>query len=112
MHIYEIPIHTVLGLTNFYKREGLPDFGEKDGDKGNIEILKKLINSGANPNIQDKIGFTPLHHCSHRNQIEYLLSVGANPDIKNKYGNTARESQEALKSIQPFNIPSPFDDIN
>jgi hypothetical protein len=78
-----------------------------DDDEGNIEILKALIDNGANPNIQDKGGRTPLHHSRNKNEIEYLLSVGADPTIKDKSGFTAKESYEAYSSLAPIKIPNP-----
>ena len=77
----------------------------------NTQILTELLNRGANPNVQTSHGFTPLHFCNSKKEVELLLSVGANPELKNKWGTTARESADGLKAIQPFNIPSPFDDI-
>ena len=38
-----------------------------------------LLQNGANPNIQDSIGFTPLHHAAkegHIDMIKILLSNG------------------------------------
>lgn len=55
----------------------------------NFVIL--LLNAGANPNIQDAKGNTPLHlvHLTALNSLDivrYLLSYGANPEIKNHNG--------------------------
>ena len=93
------PLHQELMNGNYFH------FGE------NTQILTELLNRGANPNVQTSHGFTPLHYCNSKKEVELLLSVGANPELKNKWGTTARESADGLKAIQPFNIPSPFDDI-
>jgi len=111
--IHEYPILQALRLPPYVDiiNKGFTDFDEPDKDKENIQILKRLINNGANPNVQDeKNGSTPLHYAN-KTQVEYLLSVGANPYIEDKHGFTAIESQEILQSIQPFDIPSPFDGV-
>ena len=67
---------------------------------GDLTIIKTLINSGANPNIVDSMGLTPLHivvkqeHGYERQYsqwnkcIEFLLSVGVNVNISDITGNT------------------------
>lgn len=54
-----------------------------------LDVAKKLIDYGADPNIQDDKGNTPLHlaYLRHDNEeIALLLAHGANSDIKNKEG--------------------------
>jgi len=58
-------------------------------DFTNFEITKKLIEHGANLNLQNEQGNTPLHLAYARRDIAialYLYEHGANPDIKNKQG--------------------------
>ncbi|KJV72265.1 ankyrin repeat domain-containing protein [Orientia tsutsugamushi] len=60
--------------------------------KCNIDIVKLLLNSGSNPNIQDKWLNTPLHHAAfHCNMdiIKLLLNSGSNPNIQDKWLNTS-----------------------
>lgn len=72
-----------------------------DGDKrtaiiwssffGQIEILKWLINKGANVNHQDKIGYSSLHFCGQEQNIEVakiLLENGADPNILDEHDNS------------------------
>jgi len=53
------------------------------------EMLELLIAYGADPNIQDKLGNTPLHYASalgYVHSILRLLQVGADCRIQNKDG--------------------------
>ncbi len=58
-----------------------------------LKGMKLLIDRGANINVQDKYGRTPLHlACEnvnserHHECIEYLLQHGANPSIQDDFG--------------------------
>ena len=60
-----------------------------------LKGMKLLIDRGANINVQDKYGRTPLHlACEnvdserHHECIEYLLQHGANPSIQDDFGRT------------------------
>ncbi|CAG8684548.1 2587_t:CDS:2, partial [Racocetra fulgida] len=51
---------------------------------GRLDMVKALINGGADVNIQDNAGLTPLHEAvsAHNYDIvKYLLEAGANPNI-------------------------------
>ena len=57
----------------------------------NILLLKKLLLSGANPNIPNSLGQTPLHLCVNNNKYnEFLLLLKYNADcnIQNNRGDT------------------------
>ena len=57
----------------------------------NILLLKKLLLSGANPNIPNNLGQTPLHLCVNNNKYnEFLLLLKYNADcnIQNNRGDT------------------------
>ncbi|XP_044005941.1 putative ankyrin repeat protein RF_0381 [Aphidius gifuensis] len=66
---------------------------------GDIEMIKLLLEKGANVNCQDKSGMTPLIHYATINTeydkkddtriIELLLKFGANIDYTDQLGNTA-----------------------
>jgi hypothetical protein len=46
-----------------------------------------LLRNGANPNVRDHIGRTPLHYTSHAMAQHYLLQAGANPKLADEDGN-------------------------
>jgi len=55
------------------------------------EVKRLVVDCGANPNIQDKDGYTPLHYAAwkgHLKVVELLLEHGANPNIQDKDGYT------------------------
>jgi Ankyrin repeats (3 copies)/Ankyrin repeat len=66
---------------------------------GSCEIVRVLLDRGADPNAEDAIGFTPLMQAAMRRDleaIELLLAAGANPLArvrpgKGKTGKNARE---------------------
>jgi ankyrin repeat protein len=60
----------------------------------NIEILKYLLEAGADPNVQDKSGWAPIHLASQFGFIEHvkiLVESGANPSLKNYDGATSTD---------------------
>jgi len=58
---------------------------------GNLEIVKYLVDLGANMDICDKYGFSPLHITIHNHAINwlpianYLLDKGANPNGRQRF---------------------------
>lgn len=59
--------------------------------QGDISIVESLLRKGADPNLADSEGRTPLHHTSNRvNErcVEVLLESGAVPGPKNRRGGT------------------------
>ena len=58
-----------------------------------MKILIKLISLGADVNVHDVAGLTPLHHCVTRfgNEVtfkmaEQLIRAGAKVNAKNRFG--------------------------
>lgn len=51
--------------------------------KSQVEIVQQLLEKGANPNLKDKNGNTPLHWCGHVDVLQLLISHGAN--INDRY---------------------------
>ncbi|MBL4588131.1 ankyrin repeat domain-containing protein [Candidatus Babeliales bacterium] len=59
-------------------------------EKGNIGEANALLAKGANPNLQNKDGNTPLHLATvkgYNKVLSTLFENGANPNMQNKYGN-------------------------
>ena len=59
----------------------------------NLEDLQTLLDNGANPNVRDHVGRTPLHlvaftHWGTLEMIIALLEAGADPTIKDDRGRT------------------------
>ncbi len=76
------PLHWALGGHNF-----------KDGSPS---VLRLMLEQGADINLQNQIGRTPLHHASVNGMLEFvrlLLEHGADVEVKDSAGKTA--SQEA-----------------
>ncbi len=58
-----------------------------EGKKMATQLTKALLDAGANPNIQQRNGETPLHSVAEENYpviARLLLDAGANPDIKER----------------------------
>ena len=62
-------------------------------DDDNVEIIKLLLQNGADPNTQNHTGETTLIVATRNNNypetIDLLLQAGANPHIQDNNGNTA-----------------------
>lgn len=57
----------------------------------NIGLLKWLVVQGANPDHQDRIGFSALHFAGQNRRVEvarFLLEKGANPNLQDNHGNS------------------------
>jgi len=59
-------------------------------ERGYLRVVKLLLEHGADPNIQNKDGMTPLHFATERGSpevVKLLLEHGADPNIQeNKFG--------------------------
>eukprot|EP01035_Chromulina_nebulosa_P021116 gene21116-27362_t len=61
-------------------------------NKGNIDVVKKLLQYGGKPDLVDKDGITAIMYASfhgHSGAVEVLLNHGADASVKNKAGKTA-----------------------
>jgi uncharacterized protein len=57
----------------------------------NLDLLKWLLENGADINHQDKVGYSALHFAGQEKNLEtakLLLAKGANLEITDKHGNT------------------------
>jgi ankyrin repeat protein len=58
----------------------------------NLEIIKAVLEAGADPNAQQQAGFRPMHEAgtnANRALAELLLSHGADPSLPNDEGKSA-----------------------
>ncbi len=82
-----------------------PDFATKDSNQtplnnavlyGNFEMVELLLRSaGANPNIANKLGFTPLNNAVVKDKADLvglLIEYGADKNIKNSKGVSALDN--------------------
>ena len=75
---------------------GAPRGGDEEvteaGDRNDpVDVIKVLVEKGANVNAANDAGMTPMHYAVQRGAdriIEFLASKGARFDIKNKQGRT------------------------
>ena len=75
---------------------GAPRGGDEEvteaGDRNDpVEVMKILVEKGADVNAANELGMTPAHYAVQRGServIEYLASKGARFDTKNKQGRT------------------------
>lgn len=61
---------------------------------GGVKMAALLIDSGADPKVQDDLGVTPLYTAAVRKKarmVEFLISRGADPKAKNHKGLTVAE---------------------
>jgi ankyrin repeat protein len=59
--------------------------------EGKADIVRLLLEGGADPNAQDQDNWTPLHFAAQSYDAlvaSILLEFGATLDVRNKYGNT------------------------
>ena len=93
--------HVIIGARTIYSDQA--SFREIQGiarktlnvKKDHIKVLKKLISLGAEVNVHDIAGYTPLHHCVSafgnevtRQMAEILLKAGAKVNAQNRFGAT------------------------
>jgi ankyrin repeat protein len=58
---------------------------------GRVEIVRMLIDAGADVNLQDTDGWAPLHWAAMRGQVEIarmLIGAGADKDVQDKWDQT------------------------
>jgi ankyrin repeat protein len=77
-------------------------------DFGAQETLDVLLDKGADPNIQDDDGITPLHYAAtlpDSSAVSKLLSAGANPNILDQKGRSPLHFLATFSKVdQPFEV--------
>lgn len=59
---------------------------------GQSDLLKVLLDAGADANVRDADGMTPLHRgAANRDAVDLLLAAGADPSVTSKNGVSAQE---------------------
>jgi len=74
---------------------------------GHLEVVKLLLNKGADVNIQDDLGVTPLHHACYKGHIvivQVLLDFGASCNITSNYSETSLHKACKLGYIEIIEI--------
>lgn len=72
-----------------YAADGGP--GSKSRAKRQVQMIKLLLDSGADIHARDKNGATPLHRAVRNrcaNAVKFLLDAGADATLRNKPGST------------------------
>lgn len=76
---------------------------------GKAELVKKLLDAGAEVDLGDIEGYTPLHMAAgylHTSTIYALIGGGADPEQADRQGRSPLELVESLRSALPVNDPS------
>lgn len=56
--------------------------------RGNLRAVQLLVRAGFNINDRGNMGYTPLQYARTQEVVDFLLQNGADPNIKNEFGQT------------------------
>ena len=87
--VFESPIKMILDLQvelKGWERKAALHLAAESGKEGKTDLLLKY---GADPNVRDNFGQTPLHLAGRTSVIKLLLKYGADPKAKDNRGRTA-----------------------
>ena len=83
--------------------------------EGCVECEKILANAGANLNLADPDGITPMVNAiinGHYDAAEFLLDEGADPNLADKSGRAALYAAVDMHTMPASNRPSPDESVN
>ena len=78
---------------------------------GVVKVVQLLLANGAEVDLRDKEGYTPLHLASGYMQvpvIRALIDAGADPEVEDKDGRSPLALVESLRDNLPDNNPTVF----
>ena len=79
----------------------------KTSATGNMELVEKLVNAGANPNTTNSYGYAPLHVAVGAGQtaiVEALLNAGADPNAVPSGGSDSKWTLEHCAGMTPLHF--------
>ena len=89
------------------KHEHGNTFLHKAAKEGQVEVVKVLIQAGAQLKVKNKKGCTPLHKAAKEGQVEVvkvLIQAGAQLKVKNKQGHTPKDCAAAANQVDVLNL--------
>ncbi len=90
---FSSPLYSQTGPWGRYNAKMKNDALVRESDAGNLEEVKRIINGGADVNVQlEQTKLTPLVTAASGAKLEvirYLLSLGADPAVRDWQGYTA-----------------------
>jgi len=108
----EMIVHTglfTMEMLTFTTDENGQSFVHHAVKSRNLPMLKCLLETGSDPNIQDKFGNTALFYCcgkAHKDgeTVKLLLTYGAKTDIVNKDGLTFENKAKVKRNFKNLKI--------
>ena len=73
-------------------------------ENGSLKLAKLLIEKGANVNVRDTQGDTPLHKSDNTKLAKLLIENGADIKLRNNKGNTALHEAVAKNNIKTVEL--------
>ena len=76
-------------------------------------LVQALLEGGANPNLKDRKGYTPLHYAANScalESIHLLLAAGADINAISKRGETPLAIAETRTPLAKFTVPPSAED--
>ncbi|GFH08457.1 ANK_REP_REGION domain-containing protein [Haematococcus lacustris] len=74
---------------------------------GKQDCVRLLLEAGANPNLQDKDGYTPLHMAAgymHTQAMAVLLEGGSDPQLRDNTGKDVVKLIDNIRGNMPLNV--------